>query len=393
MLGIYFHWPFCLSKCIYCDFGSEVVDCERFSLTFQQTYAECCKKQLLYFKSKIKQTDYNQYVGSVYFGGGTPSLIDATIIRDLIYFIKQEFDLVDDCEITIEANPTSCCLEKFENLSKCGINRISLGVQSFDNINLSFLGRKHSVNDAIRTIEDAKKIFPKWSFDLMYGLPRQNLGKWLEELNFAMAFQPQHISLYTLIVERDTLLGKMVDNGIIVPKSDDEMSEFYDATNDFFRNCQPEIQQYEVSNYAKKGYESRHNLTYWKSHDYIGIGAGAHGRMHYFSSNKRYETICISNSHKWIESIQQGGNGLIAENQLLPQEIAEEIIMMGLRIRYGIDIVDIQKRFNLNIMEFLKNEELNEMINKRLLVFNNNRLYVSKEGLPLLDSIVCRIVI
>ena len=394
MFGIYFHWPFCLSKCIYCDFGSVVVDKEKFSLDFQNTYAECCKRQLLYFKSKIQPTNDNKKVSSIYFGGGTPSLIDVNMIKDLILFVKQEFNVEHNCEITIEANPTSCCYEKFEKLCQCGVNRISIGVQSFDDIELSFLGRKHSSKEAIKTIENAKKVFPKWSIDLIYGLPRQNINKWLQELQFAIEFQPQHLSLYTLIVEDNTLLGKMVKNGMVIPKTNDEIGEFYIATNEFIKNTyqKTKIRQYEVSNYSIKGYESRHNLAYWKYYDYIGIGAGAHGRMNYLNTNTRFETICVCNPNEWMECVMNGGNGLITENPLSTKEIAEEIIMMGLRTIYGINILDIKKRFNLNIMEFIEIKLLQKLMNVNILSIKNGRIVATNQGLPVIDGFIYKII-
>ncbi|MBQ7552328.1 MAG: radical SAM family heme chaperone HemW [Rickettsiales bacterium] len=394
MFGIYFHWPFCLSKCVYCDFGSIVVDKEKFSLDFQNTYAECCKRQLLYFKSKIQLTNDNEKVSSIYFGGGTPSLIDVNVVKDLILFVKQEFNVEHNCEITIEANPTSCCYEKFEQLNRCGVNRISIGVQSFDDIELSFLGRKHSSKEAIKTIENAKKVFPKWSIDLIYGLPRQNINKWLQELQFAIEFQPQHLSLYTLIVENNTLLGKMVENGVVIPKNNDELGEFYIATNDFIKNTyqKTKIRQYEVSNYSIKGYESRHNLAYWKYYDYIGIGAGAHGRMNYLNTNTRFETICVCNPNEWMECVMNGRNGLITENPLSTKEIAEEIIMMGLRTIYGINILDIKKRFNLNIMEFIEIKLLQKLMEANILSFENGGMVATNQGLPVIDGFIYKII-
>ena len=394
MFGIYFHWPFCLSKCVYCDFGSIVVNNETFCLDFQKTYAECCKKQLLYFKSKIQPTNDNEKVSSIYFGGGTPSLIDVDIVKDLILFVKQEFNLEHDCEINIEANPTSCCYEKFEQLNRCGVNRISIGVQSFDDIELSFLGRKHSSKEAIKTIESAKQVFPKWSIDLIYGLPRQNINKWLQELQFAIEFQPQHLSLYTLIVEDNTLLGKMVKNGVVIPKTNDELGEFYIATNNFIKNTyqKTKIRQYEVSNYSIKGYESRHNLTYWQYYEYIGIGAGAHGRIDYLGTNTRFETTCIYNPHKWIECIKNGENGLITENLLSKREISEEIIIMGLRTLYGINTTDIKQRFNLDITDFINTQALQDFIQNDLLAINNNCIVATHKGIPVIDGILNKII-
>ncbi len=390
MFGIYFHWSYCLSKCIYCDFGSSIIDNKVDFEQLQSDYLECCKRQLYYFKSKIRE---QKQVSSIYFGGGTPSLLNASIINELIKSVKNDFDVLDDCEITLEANPTSSNEGKFYEFCNAGVNRLSIGVQSFSDKNLLFLGRKHNVKDAIKTIEIAKKIFPKYSFDLIYGLPNQTLEQWLVELKQALLQQPQHISLYTLIVDENTVLGKMVKNGIVIPKTEDEMSEFYDLTNSFITK-NSHLKQYEVSNYSIQKYESCHNLIYWKSYDYIGIGAGAHGRL-FYNDGYRYEIKNIFSPNLWKDDIiNNKNNGLEIERKLTKKEQVEEILIMGLRTKYGINIVDIKNRFNINVFDFLDDNNLNEMINNDFLTYNEDDkiLKLTYKGLKILDFVLQKII-
>ena len=388
MLGLYFHFPFCLSKCIYCDFGSSVISQNSCNNNeFQEKYCECCKKQLLYFSQKINK----QPITSIYFGGGTPSLLNPNVVKELIEFAKDLFDLSNDCEITLETNPTSFEIEKFEEFKNAGIKRISIGIQSMDNKNLAWLGRKHNIEQGIFAIEQIKKLFKRWSFDLIYALPRQTLNEWLEELKKALTLSPTHLSLYTLIIDDNTPLGRMVKLGNIVPKTDDEIAEFYDATNDFLQN-NSQLEQYEVSNYAIKGQESRHNLMYWNSDDYIGIGAGAHGRLKY-KNGKRYELQNIFNYIDWQNSICCNNNGLEIERELTKKEQVEEILIMGLRTKYGIDFEDIKNRFNIDLIKFLNEKKLKEFQQDNLLTFNNKKLVLKPNGLKLLDFVVRNILV
>ena len=397
MFGLYIHWPFCLSKCIYCDFGSKIASKERLSNpTFQNLYCECCKKQMHYFAKKIQNNQYQQSLTSIYFGGGTPSLLNPENIKQIIQEAKNLFNLSTDCEITLEANPTSFEMEKFMLFRNAGVNRISLGIQSFDDNELLWLGRKHNVQQAVDAINTIKTIFPKWNFDLIYGLPKQTLKKWIEELNFAFQLSPQHLSLYTLIVDEDTPLGKMVKDGNIEPKTEYEMADFYDATNDFILNSsstnEGKINQYEVSNYAIRGYESRHNLCYWKSYDYIGIGAMAHGRLRY-ADGERYEITNIDDVKKWISNIGNDGNGLVVEKKLSQKENIEEILLMGLRTTTGIDVADTNKRFNIQINNYLHQQQIKDLVQNDFLVFNNNILRLTNKGISILDTILQKILI
>ncbi len=384
MFGIYFHWPYCLSKCIYCDFGTTILPAD----INQQNYAENCKKQLEYFSGKIKQTEP---ISSIYFGGGTPSLLEPNIIAELVDSVRNAFDVATDCENTLEANPTSFEINKFENFRQAGVNRLSLGVQSIDDAELRFLGRKHTVAQAVAAINEIKQIFPRWTFDLIYGLPRQMLPQWLDELAQALALGSRHLSLYTLIVDENTLLGQMVARGIVAPKTEYELADFYDATNEFI-NQNSNLEHYEVSNYAVSGQESRHNLAYWNSDDYIGIGAGAHGRLHY-ADGQRYELQSIFNPKQWSEHVASGGNGLAVERALTEYEQAEEILIMGLRTKFGIDLEDIQRRFGFDLRKYLDAKKLSEFSEQGLLIYDNKRLKLTYQGLKILDLMVRTIII
>ena len=384
MLSLYVHWPFCLSKCIYCDFGSQVISKEMSSNSlFQEEYFSCCKKQLIYFKEKIKTIEP---LTTIYFGGGTPSLINPKILDKFLTFISTNFKISSDCEITLEANPTSFETEKFKEFKDIGINRLSIGVQSMDNNNLLWLGRQHTVEQSLKAIDEIKKIFQKWSCDLIYGLPKQSLNQWLYELKIILSLKPQHISLYTLIVDDNTPLGHMVKAGNVKPKTDDELALFYNETNKFIKQNSNLI-QYEVSNYAINGFESRHNIQYWNSYDYIGIGAGAHGRLMY-KNDKRYERKSIFNPKIWKENILQNAKGLEVEREINRQEQVEEILIMGLRTKYGINIDDIKKRFNFNIIDYLNIDKINLLKNKNYINFSDNILVLTESGLIILDSII-----
>lgn len=382
MFGIYFHWPYCLSKCIYCDFGTTILSAD----INQQNYAENCKKQLEYFSGKIGQTEP---ITSIYFGGGTPSILEASIIAELVDYVKNTFDVTVDCEITLEANPTSFEVNKFKKFHQAGVNRLSLGVQSMNDDELRFLGRKHTVAQAMAAINEIKHIFPRWTFDLIYGLPKQTLTKWLDELAQALALGSQHMSLYTLIVDENTLLGQMVARKIVVPKTEDELADFYDATNEFIHR-HSNLEHYEVSNYAVSGQESRHNLAYWNSDDYIGIGAGAHGRLRY-ADGQRYELQSIFNPHDWSQSIESGRNGLEVERPLTEYEQAEEILIMGLRTKFGIDIDDMQRRFGFDLMKYLDTSKLAEFAKQKLVIYDNQKLKLTYQGLKVLDMIVTQL--
>ena len=394
MFGVYVHWPFCLSKCIYCDFNSNVIQQKDVNNPeLQKKYCECCKKQIQYFSKKIQHNKYQRKVSSIYFGGGTPSLLSPFTVSNIIKEIINLLPLEENCEITLEANPTSFELEKFYHFHEIGINRISLGVQSFDDNELSWLGRKHTSIQAISAIKEIKNIFPYWNFDLIYGLPRQSINKWLEELKIAFSLDPQHLSLYTLIIDKNTPLGKMVQTGNIVAKTNDEMANFYNATNKFISNIEKnkKIKQYEISNYAIPSFESKHNCCYWDSYDYIGIGPMAHGRLTY-NDEKKYEIICHNNIQKWFEDLEKKQNGLEIERSLSKQELVEEILLMGLRTTNGVNVKDIYKRFSIDITKYIDNNNVYALEKQNFLHFSNQVLKLTYSGAKILDTILLKIL-
>ena len=389
MTSIYIHWPFCLSKCCYCDFGSKVISRDRLNSDFQKNYLKCCEKQLYYFYSKINKKDTN--ISSIYFGGGTPSLLKPEIIGKLIEQIYKLFNVEENCEITLEANPTSFELNKFNEFKNCGVNRVSLGVQSMNDDKLVWLGRKHSVKDAIDAIIIIKKLFPKWSFDLIYALPNQTIKEWINELKIALSLSPQHLSLYTLIVDNSTRLGKLVAVGKIKEKSEDEKCYFYDETNSYIK-YNSNLRHYEVSNYSIAGYESIHNIGYWNSDDYIGIGAGAHGRITYFN-HKRYETLSFFDYNTWIKNISKGGNGLEIEKILSKKEQVEEIFIMGLRTHKGIDLNNIKKRFDIDVIKYLNMDKVISFQKNGYLVLSDNNIKLTYNGMKILNKILVDILL
>ncbi len=268
-ISIYIHWPFCLSLCPYCDFNSHV------SNSINHTaWLEAYKKELSYFADRIAKRP----VRSIFFGGGTPSLMEPTTILGIIAAISDIAIVDKNTEITLEANPTSYELEKFKEFKTAGINRVSIGVQSLRNERLLSLGRKHSAQNALDAIKSAATLFDKYSFDLMYATQNQDLKTWQDELKEAMGFARGHISLYQLTIEKGTPFFRLYKDKKLILPSNDEAADMYEWTNDYLQ--QNQYKRYEISNYAVSGHECLHNLCYWNYDEYIGIGPGAHSRLH-----------------------------------------------------------------------------------------------------------------
>lgn len=286
-IGFYIHYPFCQSICPYCDFNSYV----KKEISDEQIL-NAYINEINYFRSQVVYSN----VKSIYFGGGTPSLMSLNLIEKLLNHIEKNFTFDNNIEITIEANPTTFELEKFQNFKKIGINRISLGVQSLDDKELIFLGRKHNKKETLFAIDKIKNIFTRYNFDLIYALPNQTFSQWEKNLKFAIDFfDTNHISLYTLTIENNTPFYRAIKNGRFKEKTTDEVAEFIDLTNHIMINNY-DFEQYEISNYAKNKDYSKHNMCYWKNYDYIGIGAGAHGRItidNSYFAQKLYEGIKI----------------------------------------------------------------------------------------------------
>ena len=331
-LALYVHWPFCLSKCPYCDFNSHVRD-----TVDQASWKEALLQELRWY---AQQGDV-QPLRSIFFGGGTPSLMPPETVKAVISQAEQLFGLAPDCEITLEANPTSVEASRFAALAKAGVNRISLGVQSFQAESLAFLGRQHSADEAKDAIVLAADTVPRYSFDLIYALPNQTLAQWEAELEAALKLARGHLSLYQLTIEPGTQFYHQFQAGKFTMPDDALAADFYDFTDQ--RMTAADMPAYEISNYAAAGQASRHNLTYWQGGGYIGIGPGAHGRLHRSMHDQAQSTLpqrIATTNHrspeKWLAAVQQQGQGQESAQMLSHDDWMDEAIIMGLRLIEGL---------------------------------------------------------
>ncbi|MBK1667641.1 coproporphyrinogen III oxidase [Rhodovibrio sodomensis] len=321
--GVYVHWPFCLKKCPYCDFNSHVRNAVDHDLWRRSLLAE-----LDHYASETA----GRRVSSIFFGGGTPSLMAPATAQALIDRIAERFDLADDAEITLEANPTSVEAEKFARFRQAGVNRVSLGVQALDDRALAFLGRQHSADEALAAVELARKAFPRISFDLITARPGMTPASWAGELARALEEGPEHISIYQLTIEPGTPFHASWRRGELDLPDDETQSAIFEATGQTL--AARGLNAYEVSNHAVPGAESRHNLTYWRYGDYLGIGPGAHGRL--TLGGVKHATRQHSAPEAWLESVGTHGHATRARDPLAADQKRQEITLMGLRLAEGI---------------------------------------------------------
>ena len=323
--GVYVHWPFCLSKCPYCDFNSHVrhggVDEARFVHAYEREIA-----------STAELTGARE-VSSVFFGGGTPSLMQPASVQAILDAIDKHWGIALGAEITLEANPSSVEAARFRGYRAAGVNRVSLGVQSLDDAALKELGRLHSAQEALDAVAVARSIFERYSFDLIYARPRQTLGAWEAELKRAIGEAAEHLSLYQLTIEPETPFAGLHAAGKLAIPGDDLARDLYDLTQ--WICAEAGLPAYEISNHARPGTECRHNLIYWRGHEYAGIGPGAHGRLDI--DGRRHATVAEKRPEAWLARVESEGHGLVTDDVLLPEERADEFLLMGLRLAEGID--------------------------------------------------------
>ena len=289
--GIYIHWPFCAAKCPYCDFNSHV----RHKPVDQKVFVEAYLRELEYF-AELTQ---GRKVTSIFFGGGTPSLMDVSTVETLMEAIAKHWAVDSDAEVTLEANPSSVEAERFRGYNAAGVNRVSLGVQSLHDEQLKFLGRLHNVEEAKRAITLAREIFPRMSFDLIYARPQQKPEDWVRELQLAISMAADHLSLYQLTIEQGTRFFDLRERGKLHVPDGELSAELYEATQELMNAH--DMPAYEISNHAIRGAESRHNLTYWRYHDYVGVGPGAHGRIS--QDGTKLATACELNPENWWQKV------------------------------------------------------------------------------------------
>lgn len=323
-LSIYIHWPWCLKKCPYCDFNSHVAGND-----LHEEYIQCLISDLNHHKTLTGDRN----IISIFFGGGTPSLMKPDYIRRILEQIDILYSINQSTEITMECNPTSSTIDKFIGFKNAGVNRLSMGVQSFNDNDLKFLGREHNSKEAIHTIQNATKIFNNVSFDLIYGLPSQNLRNWEDQLKRAVDLKTQHLSAYQLTVEKNTKFFSEVKNDKWQPLDDDTQADFFEFTRDFMTTHN--FNHYEISNFCHDGYDCKHNHSIWKYNDYIGIGAGAHGRYQNIE-NMRYLTQNYRMPNTYINSVKHVKHGFHKHTPLDAHQAWQEMIMMGLRIQKGV---------------------------------------------------------
>ncbi len=379
-LSIYIHWPFCLSLCPYCDFNSHV-NSEIDHLLWLNAY----KKEILFYQHKIK----DRYIKSIFFGGGTPSLMDPKTIEGIIELISSIAIVDEETEITIEANPTSYEAAKFHDFKAAGINRVSIGVQSILDERLAFLGRKHSAKEAIKAIESAASLFDRFSFDLIYATPNQTLSSWNSELQEALKFAAGHLSLYQLTIEKGTPFYSLYRKGQLIPILDDIAGNMYELTDDIL--SEHGYGAYEISNYARANHECKHNLCYWRYDEYLGIGPGAHGRIHE-ANGKITAVMMIHNPKKWQEHVFDHGQGIQKENMLNKREIIEEILMMGLRLKQGLSIKKFKDLTGQAIQNILDQDFFALIRKQGLIELENEYLRLTGQGFLLHGYLVPRLI-
>ena len=317
--GVYIHWPFCLAKCPYCDFNSHVAEG-----IDQGRWREALLAELGHYARETP----GRTATSIFFGGGTPSLAEPETIAQLIAAVGRHWRVAGDVEITLEANPSSVEAGRFRGYRDAGVNRVSLGVQALDDDALRFLGRLHGVSEAVRAVELAAKIFPRFSFDLIYARPGQQPATWRDELGRALALAAGHLSVYQLTIEPGTAFAKTK-----VRAADDERATMlFEVTQEILERAG--LPAYEVSNHACPGDEGRHNLTYWRGGDYVGIGPGAHGRI---TAETTVATRQIPDPARWLAGVESKGHATAAREALSVEARREEIVMMGLRLAGGIE--------------------------------------------------------
>lgn len=338
------------------------------------------KQELSYEADRLGQ----RQVGSIFFGGGTPSLMEPESVAELIAEANRLFTLTPEAEITLEANPTSVEASKFAGYRAAGVNRISIGVQSFNPEALRFLGRQHSAEQAAEAIRLAKSIFPRISFDLIYALPGQTQQGWRDELNFALSLAADHLSLYQLTIEDGTKFATLHARGEFTLPDEDEAEALYDITAEEAGRFG--LQRYEISNYAKPGGESRHNLTYWRYGDYAGIGPGAHGRLSL--GGKRLATTRHRAPEIWMERVAAHGHGTTLEEEVPLEDRAREALIMGLRLPEGVPAARFEVRTGMRLEDAIEPEILDECLSEGYLTFSGGVLAATAQGIKKLDALL-----
>jgi putative oxygen-independent coproporphyrinogen III oxidase len=377
-LAVYIHWPFCRSKCPYCDFNSHIRE--------QIDEARWTRALLIDLERQADLTPERKLV-SIFFGGGTPSLMPPDTVAALIERVRALWPVAPDLEVTLEANPNSAEGERFAGFAAAGVNRLSLGVQALDPAALRFLGRGHNRDEAIAAIALARNTFPRHSFDLIYARPAQSVAAWDEELDEALTLAGAHLSLYQLTIEPGTAFGNRAQRGEILAADEDTAAAQYETTQQ--RLAAAGMPAYEISNYARPGFECRHNLAYWRYEDYLGIGPGAHGRV------TRHEGKLATQQRRapeaWLAAIEKTGSAFDAMTPIPRDTALEEMLMMGLRLAEGIPRSRIEAVAERKV-EDLFEPALTRLIGGGFLTLDDNRLAATAAGRQRLNAVLAALL-
>ncbi len=371
--GVYVHWPFCLSKCPYCDFNSHVrhqpIDEVRFASAFAREIATTAERAP------------NREVTSIFLGGGTPSLMQPQTVGAVLDAIAKNWSVAKDVEVTLEANPTSVEATRFRGYRTAGVNRVSLGVQALDDVSLKALGRLHTAREALDAVAIARTVFDRYSFDLIYARPDQTAQMWTDELHHAISEAAEHLSLYQLTIEPDTPFFGLHAAGKLKVPDEAVARALYDVTQEV---CAKQgLPAYEISNHARPGAECRHNLVYWRGQEYAGVGPGAHARLDI--DGRRHAVATERRPESWLMRVEAQGHGIVSDDLLNSEERADEFLLMGLRLAEGIDPQRYKALSGRDLdprrIAVLKDEGA-------ITVDASGWLRVTKEGFPLLDAVV-----
>jgi oxygen-independent coproporphyrinogen-3 oxidase len=371
--GVYIHWPFCLSKCPYCDFNSHV----RHAAIDEQRFLRAFHREIETVAERVR----GRTVSTIFFGGGTPSLMQPSTIAGVLNSIARQWRVAADAEITLEANPTSVEATRFRGYRAAGVNRVSLGVQALDDQVLAELGRLHTAREALEAVGVARLVFDRYSFDLIYARPNQTPKAWAKELKAALAEAGEHLSLYQLTIEPETPFAALHAAGRLQLPDEDTARALYDTTQEI---CAAHgLPAYEISNHARPGAECRHNLVYWRAQEYAGIGPGAHGRLDI--DGERHATATARRPEAWLALVEAEGHGITSDEVLLREERADEFLLMGLRLSEGIELA----RYEAIAGRTLDPARIATLREHGLVeTTETGRLRVTMPGFPVLDAVV-----
>ncbi|MEM8800384.1 MAG: radical SAM family heme chaperone HemW [Pseudomonadota bacterium] len=382
-LALYIHWPFCATKCPYCDFNSHVRD--------TIDVAEWTQALLTALRSQAAEVPHHR-LHSIFFGGGTPSLMPPAMVAALIEEAKRLWPHQDSpLEITLEANPSSVEIARFEALREAGVNRISIGVQSLDDDHLKFLGRPHNAAEARAAIEAAGRIFANWSLDLIYALPGDTVATWRQRLDDVIPLLGNHASLYQLTIEPGTAFYSQHKRGAFTLPDEETAADLFRFTQD--RMAEAGLPSYEISNHARPGAQSKHNLVYWRGSDYLGVGPGAHGRIeNHAPPYGRQARVAVKKPEAYLRHVAEHGHDLQEVNWIDPKAATEELVMMALRIIEGIDLTVLQRLSRRQVSDTLDEETIDLLCDEGLITCEQNRLALTGKGRPLLNTIAAKLL-